>query len=152
MDYFALDPDWKAFAEKNGLPVPSNDIPGPGRVEPLDIDFSQFRPQQEEADAEWAAKHPFDSVGYTSQTKHFEIRGGAQISVKVSYPTSERLEKKGYSLPCKLPVLFATHGGGWVSGSHVSEEIWSLWRLFADLDIVTISVEYRLAPENQFPT
>lgn len=151
MDYFAFDPDWKAFAEKNGLPIPSNEVPASGPVEPLDIDFSQFRPQQEEADAEWAAKHPFASVGYTSHTNHFAVRGGAQLSVKISYPTTERLRKKGYSLPCKLPVLFATHGGGWVSGSHVSEEIWSLWRLLADLEVITISVEYRLAPENKFP-
>lgn len=152
MDHFAFDPDWKAFAEKNGLPVPSNDIPASGPIEPLDIDFSQFRPQQEEADAEWAAKHPFASVGYASQIKPFTVRGGAQISAKISYPTAERLERNGYSLPCKLPVLLVTHGGGWVSGSHVSEEIWSLWRLVADLDIITISVDYRLAPENRFPT
>ena len=41
---------------------------------------------------------------------------------------------------------------GWVQGSHISEEAWLSWPLLQGFDLVTISVGYRLAPENLFPT
>ncbi|KAK3177461.1 hypothetical protein K4F52_009752 [Lecanicillium sp. MT-2017a] len=151
MEHFTFDQDWKTFAEKNGLPLPSNEIPKQGPIEPLDIDFSQARPYQAQADADWAAGHPLQSVGYISQLKTFAIGGGVEISVKTSCPSIDRLKKKGTLAPYKLPTLFVTHGGGWVSGSHISEEAWLLWPLYADLDLIIISVEYRLAPEHKFP-
>lgn len=152
MEHFDFDQDWKAFAEKNGLPIPSNVIPQPGPIETLDMDFSQARPYQAEADASWAARHPLSSVRYVSQLKTFAVGSGVELSVKISCPSIERLEEKGIHAPYKMPVLFVTHGGGWVSGSHVSEEAWLLWPLHQDLDVVAISVEYRLAPEHKFPT
>ncbi|KAL6909224.1 alpha/beta hydrolase fold domain-containing protein [Trichoderma evansii] len=152
MEHFSFDQDWKNFAEKNSLPIPSNAIPEPGPIEALDIDFSQARPYQAEADKSWAASHPFSSVGYVSQLKTFVISDGVKLSVKISCPGIGRLKEKGIPDPYKLPVLFVTHGGGWVSGSHVSEEAWLLWPLYRDLDFITISVEYRLAPEHKFPT
>jgi acetyl esterase len=152
MDHFIYDQDWKTFAENNSLPVPSNNTPKPGPIEALDIDFSQARPYQAEADRNWAASHPFSSVGYASQLNTFVVHDGVELSVKVSCPSIARLKKMGISAPHMLPVFFVTHGGGWISGSHVSEEAWLLWSLYRDLDIITISVEYRLAPEHKFPT
>jgi acetyl esterase len=146
--YFAFDPDWEKHASENGFPVPSNDIPPPGPIVPAAIDFSAARPYQAEVDAAWAAAHPLTSVGYSSRLMTIKVRDGASISVKVSYPAGSRLLGKGDSV---LPVLFVTHGGGWVSGSHISEEAWLLWPLYKHFNFIIISVEYRLAPENKFP-
>lgn len=95
---------------------------------------------------------PFSSVGYASRLRTFAAREGAELSVKISHPSIARLEEKGLQAPYKLPVLFVTHGGGWVSGSHVSEEAWLLWPLYKYVDLITVSVEYSLAPEHKFPT
>lgn len=147
-ELFVYDPDWHAFASKHELPVPSNSIPPPALIEPLDVDFSAARPYQAQQDAEWAAAHPLSSVGYRSRLISVTVRDGAQVSVKVSCPDPSRLRARDDST---LPVLFVNHGGGWVSGSHVSEEAWLLWPLYRDFDLVIISVEYRLAPEHKFP-
>jgi len=49
-----------------------------------------------------------------------------------------------------LPVLVYFHGGGWVLGSLDSQD--ALCRLVASLfECVVISVDYRLAPEHQYP-
>jgi len=147
-EYFTLDPDWETYASKKGLPLPSNDIPLPGLVVPADIAFTAARPYQAKADADWAAAHRLESVGYTSRLTAMEVRDGAHVSVKVSCPDECRLQG---SHQAALPVLFVTHGGGWVSGSHVSEEAWLLWPLYKHFDLIIVSVEYRLAPENKFP-
>lgn len=39
-----------------------------------------------------------------------------------------------------------------MQGPHISEEEWLVWPLYEHFDIVVISVEFRLFPENQFPT
>jgi acetyl esterase len=147
-EYFPFDPDWEAFASKAGFPLPSNDIPPPGIIEPADIDFTAARPYQAEDDAEWAVAHSLESVGYRSRLMTVKVRDGAEISVKVSSPATTRLRVRGNT---SLPVLFVTHGGGFVSGSHISEEAWLLWALYKHFDLVIVSVEYRLAPENKFP-
>lgn len=151
MDYFTSDPGWKAFAEANGLPIPTDTIPTPGPIVPVPIDASSARAYQGEADAEWITSHPLSAAGYNSQIQTFTI-DGVELNVKVSAPKVERLQERQLSPPYTLPVLFVTHGGGWLSGSHVSEEAWLLWPLYADCDLIVISVEYRLAPEHQFPT
>jgi acetyl esterase len=147
-EYFAFDPDWEKYASENGFPIPSNNIPPPCPIVPAKIDFSAARPYQAEVDAAWAAAHPLSSVGYSSRLMTIKVRNGESISVKVSYPVASRLQAKGELV---LPVLFVTHGGGWVSGSHISEEAWLLWPLYKHFNLVIVSVEYRLAPENKFP-
>ena len=77
-----------------------------------------------------------------------KVRDGASIRVKVSCPNESRLQA---SSNAALPVLFVTHGGGWVSGSHILEEAWLLWLLYMLFNIVIVSVEYRLAAESKFP-
>ena len=48
------------------------------------------------------------------------------------------------------PCLVFFHGGGWISGS-VDGQDWRCVQLAAELDVVVVSVGYRLAPENPFP-
>jgi len=147
-DYFAFDPDWMNYASEHGLPLPSNNFPPPGPIKPVDIDIATGRHYQVKADAEWAASHPLESVGYRSRLRMVKVHDSTEISVKVSCPEMSRLQTRSNAT---LPVLFVTHGGGWISGSHTSEEAWLLWPLYKFFDLIIISVEYRLSPENKFP-
>ncbi|PVH87526.1 hypothetical protein DL98DRAFT_649167 [Cadophora sp. DSE1049] len=150
-DYFTSDPDWEAYATKHGCPQPSNNT-GPlssEPIEPLNFDIIQARAGQAEDDIEWAESHPLESVGYTANLTTVKVRDGADISVRISHPTSTRLRQKRVTVP--LPVLFVTHGGGWMQGTHLSEEAWLLWHLYEHFELVVVSVEYRLAPEHKYP-
>jgi acetyl esterase/lipase len=146
--YFAVDPDWAALATEIGFPPQGDDVPPRDQaIEPVEMDSNAGREYQEESDAEWETSKFVDSAGYDSKLISVTARDGTEISVKVSCPNASRL--KGRSLA--LPVLFVTHGGGYVSGSHASEEAWLLRPLYKPFDLIIISVEYRLAPENKFP-
>ncbi|KAJ5904334.1 Alpha/beta hydrolase fold-3 [Penicillium tannophilum] len=151
-DYFSSDPDWEAFATKNDIPLPST-TPGPLSA-PIDFtqsDFASMRAEEATYNAEWAKKHPIEEVGYTAKSIAVRARDGTDIDVKVSFPLLDRpqpMRQDGNS----LPVLFVTHGGGWIQGNHTVEELWFLYPLYTRFDLVIASVEYRLAPENRFPT
>ena len=56
--------------------------------------------------------------------------------------------KNGASGP--RPGVFEIHGGGFLIGSKEMMDPWCE-RLVAELDIVVVSVDYRLAPEHPFP-
>lgn len=140
-DLFTSDPNWTAFAKEHGHLKPS-----PLPAEPVIIDnLAGDRAEQATSEAEWTQNHPLSSVGYTSRLSTVKVRDGTSISVKLSYPARPVRQTK-------LPVLFVTHGGGWVQGSHITEEAWLLWPLYPQFDFVVVSVEYRLAPEHPFPT
>jgi acetyl esterase len=146
--YFAADSDWAALATEIDLPFPTDDVPPRDQpIEPAEMDFSAGREYQDESDAQWEKSRFVDSAGYDSKLMSVTTRDGTEISVKVSCPKASRLH--GRSLA--LPVLFVTHGGGYVSGTHASEEAWLLRPLYNSLNLIIISVEYRLAPENKFP-
>ena len=49
-----------------------------------------------------------------------------------------------------LPVLYNIHGGGMIVG-HRSWETGRLVELVAELGVIAVNVEYRLAPENPYP-
>ena len=150
-DFFTSDPDWEAYATRNGGPLPSNTIglPSSEPIEPLNFDISQARANQADDDIKWADAHPLDSVGYIATLTTIKVRDGAEISVRISHPTSSRLQQG--NITAHLPVLFVTHGGGWIQGSHLSEEAWLLWHLYEHFELAVVSVEYRLAPEHIFP-
>ena len=68
---------------------------------------------------------------------------GYQIRVRVYAPTKP--DRKAY------PVIVLVHEGGFISGDLTDEQMNA--RMFVrDLGAVCLNVEYRLAPENQFPT
>lgn len=60
----------------------------------------------------------------------------------------KRMQAGGSS---KLPVFFVTMGGGWIQGTHTTEECWLLWPLYEVFDLAIVSVEYRVGPENEAP-
>jgi acetyl esterase/lipase len=101
-------------------------------------------------EGDWARTHPLSSVGYESRTTTVKVRDGAEISVKVSWPDSARIHARQRDT-LSLPVLFVTHGGGWIKGTHITEEAWLLWPLYEHFDFVVVSVEYRVGPEHEFP-
>lgn len=134
--------DWMAMAKKNGYLKTS----GPDGIPVLDMDLAANRAHQTVSEAEWVKNHPLTSVGYTSELSTVKVRDGAGISVKLSAPTRLLTSSKDGAKE-KLPVLFVTHGGGWIQGTHITEEAWLLWPLYEHFDLCIVSVEYRLAPE-----
>lgn len=149
-NYFRSDPDWEAFALGNGYPLLYNAALVPiEELKPLELDFKAARARQLIEHAEWRAKYPPESVGYVSRLETLRARDGFDLNVKISYPVSSRLmgrEKEA------LPVVFVTHGGGWIQGTHTTEEAWLLWPLYEHFNLVIVSVEYRLGPEHPYPT
>lgn len=155
-DYFETDPDWAEYAQKHGYPLPSNEPGGKPPLKPLDArtwDFEGIRAGQAKVDKEWSKAHPLSDCGYETRLTKIQVRDGSYCSVKVSWPSAHRLPQiDTHSAPKRIPVLFVTHGGGWVQGTHTSEEAWLLWPLYQRFNMIVVSVEYRLAPENPFPT
>lgn len=137
--YFASDPDWERFSKtRDGLQLKTE----PYLVTPFDLDHD--RKAQVVDEGEWARKHPLHDIGYTTRLENVAVRDGHELSIKLYHPAGRETKK--------LPLLFVTHGGGWVQGSFVTEEAWLLWPLFRLKQFVFVSVEYRLAPEHKYPT
>lgn len=116
---------------------------------PHAFDITAARSAQDDKDHEWATQHPLSSIGYTSQLLKIGGPEGYDLSVKLSYPAPHRLGTGENDL--LLPIMLIAHGGGYISGSHTSEESWLVWPLYKEFNMVFISVEYRLAPEHPFP-
>ncbi|EJF65222.1 hypothetical protein DICSQDRAFT_166274 [Dichomitus squalens LYAD-421 SS1] len=91
--------------------------------------------------AVYAGDLPPEST-YTFEDHKVLVENG-EINVRVVVPTSEDKEKT-------FPVLVWFHGGGWVAGD-VSFDDYQLRTLSVELQVVTVNVEYRLAPEHPFP-
>lgn len=64
--------------------------------------------------------------------------------IKIRIYTPKNSENK------KLPVLLWTHGGGYLVGNLDTGDLWSSY-LCEYGNIVVVSVDYRLAPEHQYP-
>ncbi|KAL6249772.1 hypothetical protein RBB50_003627 [Rhinocladiella similis] len=141
-DLYKPDPNWTAFAERNGYLSPDSSSDGP-----FVLDIEGDRAAEATREADFSKAHPLSSFGYNSLLTKVTVRDGASISVKISYPKSVAVG----GTPTKLPVLFVTHGGGWIQGTHTTEEAWFLWPLYEHFKLLIVSVEYRLAPEHAFP-
>lgn len=158
-DLCKSDADWVAYAIKHDINLPSETEPVRFEdIRPAPFDPIQSRQAEHTTQQQWSRDHPLSSVGYTSRELTVQVRDGAQIPVKVSWPqqvkASTDIDKsKGSTIPAAtpLPMLFVTHGGGWIQGTHAGEERWLLWPLYEAYDMVVVSVEYRLAPEQKFP-
>jgi acetyl esterase/lipase len=73
--------------------------------------------------------------------KAVEVKAVAAISVRVHRPAPSEHP---------LPALLWIHGGGYVIGTAAQDD--ALCRRFArELGIIVVAVDYRLAPERQFP-
>ncbi|KAH7022009.1 Alpha/Beta hydrolase protein [Ilyonectria destructans] len=81
-----------------------------------------------------------------------KARDGYDIRTKCYRPTSSAIESLSNSHDEKQrPLIVLFHEGGWVMGNSTDED--SNARTFAkELGAVCLNPEYRLAPENPFPT
>ena len=73
--------------------------------------------------------------------------GGVPIRVVLYTPTGA----SSMAAPADRPVIVYYHGGGWVIGSPEVYE-YSTLALAQNTGAVVVSVDYRLSPENKFPT
>ncbi|WP_107950789.1 alpha/beta hydrolase [Lysinibacillus parviboronicapiens] len=73
--------------------------------------------------------------------KRITVRDGAEINVRIYTPVVGKL----------LPVIVYYHGGGWVFGDLESADA-GCQLLAEKAQAIVVSVDYRLAPENSFPT
>jgi acetyl esterase len=140
--YFTSSPDWERYSSDPSRPelgVQSE----PRQSNPIDIAADRAALAVEEE--KWAAEHPPESYRYTAREEKVTMRDGHQVGVKIYHPKNATTEKK-------LPLLFVTHGGGWVEGTYITEEVWLLYPIFMNFDFVVVSVDYRLAPEYTYPT
>ncbi|KAJ6566602.1 Alpha/Beta hydrolase protein [Mycena capillaripes] len=85
---------------------------------------------------------PPDST-YTVETHKVAVDGG-EIDVRVIIPRPEDKRQK-------FPVLVWLHGGGWVMGN-LDFDDFQFRTISVKFGITIVNVDYRLAPENQFPT
>ncbi|KAL4964729.1 Alpha/Beta hydrolase protein [Aspergillus stella-maris] len=72
------------------------------------------------------------------------------IPARDNYPIRIRAYQQSQLDSESLPLLIYFHGGGFVTGGLESDDK-ALRRVAAELPIVVLSVEYRLAPEYPFP-
>jgi acetyl esterase len=142
--YFASSPDWERYRNDPSRPELALKSE-PSKPVPIDVDADRAALAVEEG--KWAAQHPPESYGYTAREEKVTVRDGAQIGVKIYHPKSHAA-----ATGKKLPLLFVTHGGGWVQGTYVTEEAWLLYPILTNFDVVIVNVDYRLAPEYTYPT
>jgi acetyl esterase len=111
----------------------------------VSLDISGDREAQKISEGEWETLHPLRNVGYQARSERVKVRDGGYVWIKICRSTRVGPGEK-------LPLIFVTHGGGWVQGPPITEEAWLLWPLLQGFDLVTVSVDYRLAPEYTYPT
>ncbi|KAI9824838.1 MAG: hypothetical protein M1819_000790 [Sarea resinae] len=156
-DLYPSSPSWKALVDERPavLQGPSHASAG------FQFDPETQRATLQQEEELWAQANPPSKFGYTVEDFLVTMRDGDKILVKVYRPARPPVanrngesEHKGDSPgPTKtLPLLFVTHGGGWIQGSAVTEEINMLRALIKELDFIIVAPEFRLAPEYPFPT
>jgi acetyl esterase len=90
------------------------------------------------AAARAALAAPFQEVAHVEDRT---VPGpGGPIPVRIYWPTDDR----------RLPVLVYFHGGGWMFGNIEAVDR-TCRALSAQASCVVVNVDYRLAPEHQFP-
>lgn len=136
--YFETDPEYGRLAAEKGMALKETNEPLP----PFDVEADRKAVTADEQ--EWSAANPVKDAGQEVRIEQVQVRDGAKIDIAIYRPIHA-------DPSAKLPLFFDIHGGGFALASHVVEERWLLRPLFETFDFVTISVDYRLAPEHQFP-
>ncbi|KAK5050503.1 hypothetical protein LTR84_003784 [Exophiala bonariae] len=70
------------------------------------------------------------------------------VPARDDYPVRIRIYRKPESND--LPLFIYMHGGGYVTGSLETDDR-SCRKIAAEIDVLVLSIEYRLAPEHKFP-
>ncbi|KAH9945361.1 Alpha/Beta hydrolase protein [Epithele typhae] len=133
-----MDPEFAAAVEAtkaNAHPAPAG-IPTPAQIRAL---------YDSACTVDHAAFHekllPQDSA-YTLRDNVVAVEGG-EVLVRCITPASEGGQ-------VMFPLYFNMHGGGGCVGS-ITNDDFMLRRLSGDFRMVTVNVEYRLAPKHKFP-
>lgn len=71
------------------------------------------------------------------------------VVARDDHPIRVRVYRKTDSQ--NLPLFIYIHGGGFVTGGLETDDRYCR-KIAAEVDVAVVSVEYRLAPENKFPT
>ncbi|KAH6972188.1 Alpha/Beta hydrolase protein [Ilyonectria sp. MPI-CAGE-AT-0026] len=124
------DPEWTEFYAENANKVPQ-----------LVGSPQHLRDMMERLKVEATGMIP-QITGLSSEDIRIKTSDGASILVRVYTPAT----KKGLS-----PGLVYIHGGGWTLGDLEGEDI-ACRAMCVNGGVVVVSVDYRLAPENPFPT
>lgn len=150
---FASNLDWQHFAAAKDITLPSDKPATPiHHIASISLDYVAARARQQREHAQWRSEHPLSQFNYVSSSIAISARDGHLLDVKISHPDPVRLGKhQGAAKDRKLPVVFVTMGGGWIQGTHTTEQCWLLWPLYEVFDLVIVSVAYRLGPENESP-
>ncbi|KAL5342597.1 Alpha/Beta hydrolase protein [Aspergillus crustosus] len=72
------------------------------------------------------------------------------VPARDGYPIRVRSYQQSAKTSESLPLLVYFHGGGFVTGSLETDDV-ACRRIASEIPIVVLNVEYRLAPEHQFP-
>ena len=76
------------------------------------------------------------------------------LPVRDKHPICLRVYRKPLQTvsnqPKKLPLLLYMHGGGYVTGGLETDDA-TCREVASTIEVVILSVEYRLAPEHKFP-
>ena len=111
---------------------------------------------------ERAKRPPFDTLTPVAARTAYEAGSGVLEIAKATLGRVENFHipaRDGYPIPARLyapnadslPVLLYFHGGGFTVGSIATHDL--LCRQLSHLaHCAVVSVDYRLAPENKFPT
>ncbi|KAJ7245220.1 Alpha/Beta hydrolase protein [Mycena rebaudengoi] len=132
------DPEFLDLISK--MPTPS-DAPAAYTIESLRAQILKVIIPQ--AQAYHGPRLPSDTA-YTVENHTVAVDGG-EISVRCIQPTPVDGESDGF------PILCWFHGGGWCFGT-LDDDDFHLRALAVDLRISIVNVDYRLAPEQPFPT
>ncbi|KAL4242303.1 hypothetical protein ABKN59_011998 [Abortiporus biennis] len=90
------------------------------------------------------AQHPVsEEAKFTIEDKSVSVSDSVNIRARITTPTSGDVN-------ATYPLLFWMHGGGFFLGSPEMDDF--LRPIVVKLQVVLISVDYRLAPEFPFPT
>ncbi|KAH9026192.1 Alpha/Beta hydrolase protein [Lactarius pseudohatsudake] len=133
------DPEFAALLEKVDRPAVSLEAP------PVDVAAAQRawieHGQPQYAAQEKARLHP--DAKYRVQDFKVPVEGG-EITVRAVIPgTGDEGQK--------YPLLFWLHGGGMIFGN-VDQDDYFMRNLSTELQVTTLNVEYRVAPDHLFPT
>lgn len=151
--YFDTDPDWASYAESQGS-KPLSDAPAE-EIIVLGPGVSAGRAAQLVEEGAWAETHPLNDLGYSSYLETVRVRDDAEVEIKVYRPSKKATDQFDANEPSdskmRLPLVFVCHGGGWVQGTHTTEERWLVQPLMKKFNLCIVSVAYRLAPEYPYP-
>jgi acetyl esterase len=137
-------PDWEKVINDPARPdLALKTSPPPD--EPFDIPNQRARLAEEEG--MWSSRNPPSNWGYESKDETIPTRDGQGITAKIYWPQGS---SRNSTTP--LPLLFVAHGGGFIQGSPIIEEVFMIKTILENFKFVVVSVSFRLAPEWPFPT